>query len=205
MSKKDTAIKLRLDKRLSVKAIARELGCSTSSVSHWVRDYPLSDEEKKERMVLNGSKGGRKKREIPAPSRFYRLCDTSSLSSNEKGHIAECAVRFRLALLQVPSYQSSEGGSKYDFVIDTQSGMKKVQVRFMRRNSNSPMPYLSLHCSNGRKQSRRYRDDEFDFILGYDLLTDLVHVFSKDDVKNNTTIITATESSQEAWHKITGL
>ena len=53
---------LRIENRLSVKCIAKELGVARSTVSLWVRDIPLNEAEKRERLsqgarALNESRG----------------------------------------------------------------------------------------------------------------------------------------------------
>lgn len=53
---KERAILLRTKERLSLKKIAEILKVSKGTVSLWLREYPLNDEEVLERMSSNGKK-----------------------------------------------------------------------------------------------------------------------------------------------------
>jgi transcriptional regulator with XRE-family HTH domain len=60
---REKARALRRDEGLSVKVIARRLGVSQSSVSRWVRDVPLT-EEQRAILVAHAYNGGKKGRSI---------------------------------------------------------------------------------------------------------------------------------------------
>lgn len=55
---KEKAIQLRVTKRESVKSISRALGVAVSTVSLWVRKYPLTTEERRNRWQSAYKKGG---------------------------------------------------------------------------------------------------------------------------------------------------
>lgn len=199
------ARQLRLDKRMSLKSIANKLGVSKGSVSIWVRDIPLTEEEKQTRYVENGkrTKDRLKNTEVVPSSKFIGWIKCQELTSNQKGKIAEAAVVLRLSILKFDVYKSVFDGEKLDIVTqapnDTQ--LKKIQVRWCRKpkiGSN----FITLTCSSGRKSSRRYNDEEFDFMIGYDFYTDTCYVYDANDLKNLKTRVSVKDEHAESWHKI---
>jgi len=208
---KKEAIRLRLEERKSLEAISKELEVAQSTCSVWLRDMPLTDEEKHQRYVLAGiaskknlEAGNRKnKRKITnTRSALFNLSEKREYTSNQKGKIAESAVMLRLSILQADIYKSVFDGEKLDFVIQmpNQTNLIKVQVRWAGKNKKALG--LKLRCSNGRNASRRYTEDEFDFIVAYDLFSDKCYVYSNTDLLHIKTFITCSTDFEEKWNKL---
>lgn len=204
------ARELRIKQRLSIKAIAKELGVAKSSVSVWLRDIPLNDEEKRLRYVKagkdsqeNGINPPRVQKE-PIQSIIKKLSENRNFNSNQKGKIAEAATMLRFAVLQMDIYKSVFDGEKLDFIIQAPDSSKliKIQVKWTRRSCKNNQASMSLRCSNSRKSTRRYTNEEFDFIIGYDLESDTCYVYSQKEVEHINTCIVCSSEYAEAWQKI---
>lgn len=208
---KKEAIRLRLEDRKSLEAISKELNVSQSTCSNWLRDMPLTDEEKHQRYVLAGiaskqnlEAGNRKNKCKITNSRsaLFNLSEEREYTSNQKGKIAESAVMLRLSILQADIYKSVFDGEKLDFVIQmpNQNNLIKVQVRWACKNKQALG--LKLRCSNGRNSSRRYTEDEFDFIVAYDLFADKCYVYSKNELLHIKSLVTCSIEFEEKWNKL---
>lgn len=57
IDEKKLALKLRIEDQLSIKSIAKKIGVAKSTVSLWVRDYPLSRERIRELSIHTQSIG----------------------------------------------------------------------------------------------------------------------------------------------------
>lgn len=199
------ARQLRLDNRMSVKAISKALNVSTGSVSVWLRDIPLTAEEKHSRYVANGQKTKERPKlsEIEPSSKFHNWVETDSLTNNQKGKIAESATILRLSILQFDIYKSVFDGEKIDIVAQNPNNQEflKLQVRWARKQRHGAKT-IALTCSNGRNKFRRYTENEFDFIIGYDFETDSCYVYSKDEVLHLKTQVSLQDKCVESWDKL---
>lgn len=199
------ARQLRLDKRMSVKAISKELGVSTGSVSMWLRDMPLTAEEKHSRYVKNGqrTKERPKHSAITPSSKFHDWVNTNELTNNHKGKIAEAAAILRLSILQFDIYKSVFDGEKIDIVVQSPHNQEfiKIQVRWARKHRYGAKT-IALTCSNGRNKFRRYTESEFDFIIGYDFEMDVCYVYSKDEVRHLKRQTSLQNECAESWDKL---
>jgi len=93
-------------------------------------------------------------------------------------------------------------GDKADWVVDhPDKGFLKIQVRWASKKGHG-LPRLSLLCTEGHGKKRRFKDGEFDFIIGYDLYTDTAYVWSREDLKEHRASVTIHEDAAEAWHKL---
>ncbi|MBS1722761.1 MAG: hypothetical protein JSS66_07175 [Armatimonadetes bacterium] len=203
------AIQLRIDEQLSLAAIASRLKVSKSSVSKWVRKYPLSTETltARQECAINLSidirrqKRARREAERAIGSPYRRLFDGRAYTSSEKGKIAEAAVLLRLAMLQLEVYKSFFDGDKIDMIVSKDGILMKLQVRFARAGRHGN-PYVSLQCSNGRKKMRTYTQGELDVLIGFDMLANTCHVFHFDEIKANRRCATCNKENAETWDKL---
>jgi hypothetical protein len=199
---KAEAIRLRVEDRLSIKAIVKKLGISQGTCSTLLREYPLSAEECRDR---NKKSGGAMvhaawngiTKSWGTPSKHFK----DVTNNNQKGRIAESAVAFRLALLGIDYFKPEGGSSKADLIADTGSGLVRIQVKWANVGTNRGLPSAKLACANGRKAVRRYRSGEFDVLVVYSLYTDTAYVFDVNEVIHKTSV-TIREDCAEAWHKI---
>ncbi len=200
---KAEAIRLRVEERLSLREIAIITGAAKGSLSLWLKPYRLTEEERKAR-----SKTAKRyvapKKDHGEESRHNMTVDWQSLSNQRKGRIAEAAILFRLALHGFDIYTSVFDGDKADCLVRVPESEKifKLQVRCVHSPSKHGLPVVRLKCAEGHNQRRRYKQEEFDFIVGYYLFNDTAYVFSVDEVKEHKTYVTISEKHAERWDKL---
>lgn len=152
---KKQAIALRVNDRLSIKAIHKKIGASVGSLSVWLRDYPLSQEEIiskiGEAQKLRREKFLQKRED----SKYYNMLNGRELSKHEKMKVSESAVLFRLVLNGFNPYCSVFDGDKIDWLVVDPCNMNiiKVEVRTTKIQRYG-QPLISLRCSNGRKKTK---------------------------------------------------
>lgn len=198
---KAECVRLRVEERLSLREIQAETGAPKGSLSAWLREFPLTEEERRERQSRARRYTAPKKvRGTPSP---LRQLAQGSLTRHRKAKVAETAALLRMVLFGFEVYGSPFDGDKIDWVVETPKSPHplRVQVRFAKE-THTGLPTVSLTCSNGRRKHRRYTNKEFDFIVGYDLYTDTCYVWSWDDVANHTTCATIAPEAAERWDKL---
>jgi hypothetical protein len=194
---RELALRLRVEERLTLRQIEQRTGIARSSLSAWLRSHPLTAAERKERRKF--IRPGRKP--IPRiPGKFAELAG-AKMSTVRKGAIAEAAVWLRLELHGYDSYRASGDGGKVDYVVTTPTGLKKVQVRWARIAKHGA-PFVAVECSDGRGRRRRYRDDEFDFMVGYDAFSDTAYVFSREEIRRCRFVVSMNVGAAERWDKL---
>jgi PD-(D/E)XK endonuclease len=200
---KAEAIRLRVEERLSLREIAIVTGAAKGSLSLWLKPHRLTEEERKAR-----SKTAKRyvapKKDHGEESRHNKTVIWQSLSNQRKGRIAEAAILFRLALHGFDIYTSVFDGDKADCLVRVPESEEifKLQVRCVHSPSKHGLPVVRLKCAEGHNQRRRYKQGEFDFIVGYYLFNDTAYVFSADEVKHHKTYVTISEKYAERWDKL---
>ena len=106
----------------------------------------------------------------------------------------------RLIRCDFTVYRSPLYGDKVDFVVQPpgSSRLLRLQVRCVKEG-RAGLPTIRLLCSAGRKKFRRYTDDEFDAMIGYDLFTDTAYVFPRESISHIRSLVTISEQYAEAW------
>lgn len=200
---KAEALRLRVEERLSLREIAAITGAAKGSLSIWLQPYPLTDEEKKAR-----SKTAKRyvapKKSHGEESKHHQAIVLKNLTNQQRGRIAEAAVLFRLVLHGFDIYTSVFDGDKVDCLVHVPESGKilKLQVRWVHSSSRHGLPVLRLKCAEGHSNRRRYKEGEFDFIVGYYLYNDTAYVFSFDEVSERQTYISVSEKNSEKWDKL---
>ena len=195
------AIRLRVEGRKSLLEISRELKVSKSSVSTWVRNYPLTEEEIQEKGKTR-NRWRAPKKDRGSPSWIHWLLKDKELTRDRKAKIAEAAVLLRLALHGFNVFGSVFDGDRTDWLIESPSGrVLKVQVKWASTKRHG-LPTISLHCTEGHNKQRSYKVGEFDVIVGYDAYTDTAYVFTFDEVSNRSATVTIDEAAAERWDKL---
>ncbi len=200
---KAESIRLRVEERLSLRQIATVTGAAKGSLSAWLGPYPLTDEEKKAR-----SKTAKRyiapKKSHGEESKHHQAVVFQNLSNQQRGRIAEAAVLFRLALHGFDVYTPAFDGGKVDCMVHVPENGRilKLQVRSVHSPSGHGLPVIRLKCAEGHNKRRRYREEEFDFIVGYYLFNDTAYVFSFDEVSMHQTYISVSEEYVERWDKL---
>ncbi len=92
-----------------------------------------------------------------------------------------------------------------DWVVRTPDGkLLTLQVKWASTGKHG-LPTVSLRHSKDRRTTgkpARYAAGEFDFIVGYDYLTDTCYVWSWSEVDDLTTSVTVNPDVEEAWGKL---
>lgn len=198
-------VRLRLEERLSHKEISLRTGAALGSISAWLRTCPLTSEEQTaKRLAARHHVGPRVPRlKYGIPSKMYELA-LQPLTSDRKSKIAEVAVMFRAVLVGLEVYGSPFDGDKADWIIARKNGrLLRLQVRSVGEGRYG-RPTVSLLCSAGRNKFRRFREGEFDILVGYDLLNDAAYIWLWSDLINLKTSATVTDTALERWDKIVG-
>ncbi len=200
---KAEAIRLRVEERLSLREIATVTGAAKGSLSVWLQPYPLTDEEKKARSKT-AKRYATPKKSHGEESKHYQAIVLQNLTNQQRGRIAEAAVLFRLVLHGFNVYTSVFDGDKVDCMVHVpESGkMVRLQVRCVHSPSRHGLPVVRLKCAEGHNKRRRYREGEFDFIVGYYLFNDTAYVFPFDEVTHLKTYVTISEKYAERWDKL---
>ena len=197
-------VRLRVEERLSFREIQDRTGISKSSLSRWLQNYPLTDEElhaKHQAGVTKPRVGSRKAR--GERSKFDEMVSGRSLTRSEKGQIAEAAILFRLTLHGLHVMSPVFDGGRTDWLVQTVTGaLAKLQVKWASSPGPHGLPNLSLTCFEGHDKRRRYTSADFDFLVGYHLFTDTAYVFTWSETEKNQTVITIRDDAAERWDKI---
>lgn len=200
---KKEAIRLRVEEELSLSQISEKLKIAKSTCSNILKAYPLSKERALE--LNNRTKKttdlSRNIYDLPN-SKFTSFADHSKFTTNQKGRVAELAVRLRLSILGIETYINEFDGSKYDGIIRVGDDIKKIQIRWARKESKSRNSSVKLTKSDGRKNHKTYTENDLDFLFAYDFLTDSVYVYSYEDIRGLKNAISMKKECLEAFHKL---
>lgn len=77
----------------------------------------------------------------------------------------------------------------------------KLQVRWLSAPAYG-LPTLNLRCADGHHKRRRYRENEFDFIVGYYLFNDTAYVYSFAEIADRKAYVAISEEHAERWDKL---
>jgi predicted DNA-binding protein (UPF0251 family) len=197
------AFRLRTEERLSYSRIAQELGIHRKTVAAWLSDYPASAPSSSQvegtrrvgRTIVRGN-----------PSRWWPVVEDRDPDNADRGRIAESAVAFRLCVHGFEIYSSSYDGSRADFVVRHPSAgaLWKIQVKSVWTPGQG-MPQIPVRRSSGAAKTKvPYTHGELDFLVGYDLLTDVAYVYSWRDIAAHANQVKVSPEHEEAWWKLTG-
>jgi transcriptional regulator with XRE-family HTH domain len=197
----DECRRLRLEERLSYQEIQDRVDVAQGSLSLWLRDIPLSPEEQlAKRLAI---KHPRQRKTCGERSKYLDLVDEHSFTKQQKGAIAEAAILFRMALFKMQVFGAVFDGAKEDWLVRMTGTHRtaKIQVKCTMYYKYG-LPLITLRCADGRGKSRRYKQGEFDFIVGYDLRTDTAYVFSEEETLTIGCAITVNNDAAERFDKI---
>jgi len=211
-NKREEAIRLRIEGRKSNQEISKILKCPKTTVHYWLKKLPLTKEElsqmSSERIKRLHKEGKIKshKKDRGTESKFFGIVKDEKLTRARKAKIAEAAILFRLVLHGFDVYSSIFDGDRIDFIINYKGRIKKIQVKSVQEGSKSVLPHIPLVSTSGGLchgiYSYRYKEEDFDFIVGYDLLTDKAYIFSFDETKHLKSSITIRDDAEENWLRI---
>lgn len=196
------AIRLRVEERRSLNEIADITGASKGSLSSWLKPYPLTDEERRQRQKT-AKRYVTPKKDRGEISKLYLAVSGRELTRLEKAKIAESAVALRLAVHGFHIYGSMYDGDKPDWVVKVPETGKfhTIQVRWARMGPGG-MPFINLVCTVGHSVQQRYKEGDFDFIVGYDLYSDTAFVYSAAEVASLKAAVSMSWDHAERWDKL---
>lgn len=192
-------IRLRLEERLSYKQITARTGIGPGSLSQWLKPYPLTQEE------MNSKKIGRTwKKYRGEESKYHNTCNPKDFTRSQKNKIAEAAVLFRLVLHGFEVFGSVFDGDKTDWLVRMvgSKDTKRVEVKWASSTEKHGLPFMRLHCTEGHGTHRRYKDDEFDVLAGYDFFTDTAYVYTPADIAHLKVTVAVSPEYAERWEKL---
>jgi hypothetical protein len=198
---KNKATSLRVQGRLSIDEISAKLSVPRGTLAVWLRKDPLTNRERSDRRI----KSTKEKREREPKSKYFSYVEGKSITRSQKAKIAEAAVLFRLALHGFNAFTSVFDGDSIDWVVEVPGKNKllRLEVRWASRYRVGT-PIIRLTRSNGRNKTRRFRDGELDYLVGYDLRSDTVYVFRYSELDHLKSMISVREDAAERWDKLRG-
>lgn len=134
-------------------------------------------------------------------SKHHKIVEDQDFTRHQKAKIAESAILFRLCLHKLIAFGAAFDGEKSDWLVETENGIKKLQVKWIRVG-NKGERYVKLQCTEGHNKTRRYKEGEFDFIIGYDLYSDTAYVWSWSEVSHLKSAVGIQEAAAERWDKL---
>lgn len=161
------AIQLRVEQRLSLNEIQKLLPVTKSTLSLWLRPYPLKSEELLARRVANMARRSAIAVDgMPTPQKDHPG------STVLKGEIAELKFRIRAAekgyLVLKPTTEA-----RYDFVLDAGGSFIRVQVKYCNTMSSRKTSYQVIlkrsqrSCRYSGNAARPYSKTEVDLVVVY--------------------------------------
>ncbi len=143
------ARRLRRDDGLSVKAIATALSVSSSSVSRWVRDVPLTPQQEAALIAADPSKGGR----LQAHRGWADLCRKRRLAAQAAGRdLAAAATPLHVMGCMLFWAEGSKSRNSVKFT-NSDPDMLRLFVRFLRESYGVQDEQLTfavnVHLDNG--------------------------------------------------------
>lgn len=201
---KEEAIRLRTKDRRSLREISQVLGVSKSCLSAWLRPFPLSDEEMRVRKVRPNLRQlwEMHRKERPSESVLHKSLGQRQMTPAQKGKIAEAAILLRLLLHEFNVHGPVFDGDRVDWIAEVpETGrLLKVQVKCVIHYKNSWS--VSLVRTEGHNRQRRLADKDFDFVVGYDLFSDLAYVWSRVEVGSLRKVVSISPDAVERWDKL---
>lgn len=165
------ALRLRREKRLSLKAVAKELGISKGTASLWLRKHPLTSREVKERV----SENGRRRRKWP-PLRKHRTATCFERDVGDQ-RFCDASLGHAVAWFMSRGYGASipVGQEPYDLVVDSDEGLQKIQVKSTNRKNRWSQFFVTI-CkrvydgtrqvnASGKRRRTTYATDEVDWFF----------------------------------------
>lgn len=200
---REKALELRRLRRLSNAEVHKELGCQTAltTVMRWLATEPLTQVERRKKAADANRR--RHQRHI-VESKFSVAARGVKFTGEQKAQISEAAVLFRLAVHGFVVFKPSTPSSKVDWLVLVDDRVLKIQVKWATP-CKTGRPHVSLRCCAGRSKNklRRYRPGEFDFLVGYEFLTDTAYVYSEAEVARCKNTISILDAAAERWDKLT--
>ena len=174
------ARQLREAQRLSNREIRTALdnAVNLSTVTRWLKDIPLSTEERNAKRIASGLRRSNKK---ALPKKDW----DEGLGTRAKGQLAELKVQIRALQLGVLLSRPTMD-AKYDFVMDTGGRLARAQVKFAgAATSNSNGAAVAKLSRRGKKL---YSEGCIDCLLVYIPVVDRIVKLLPDDFEGKSAV-----------------
>lgn len=182
---------------MSLREIHEATGAPKGSLSTWLAQYPLTTEERKQRR--SRVTWPSRKKDRGSESSVSKVLTSQKLT---KERIAEAATFFRLAVHGFGVFGSCFDGDRADWVVEIPETKRIVKIQVKSCKADRGLPTVSLRHAAGGRASKRYQKGDYDFLVGYDLYTDVCYVWSWSETEGNSTRITIHPEAAERWDKL---
>lgn len=125
------AIQLRIEQRLSLRAIQKQLPVSKGTLSLWLKDFPLTDDEMRSRMSASGKKHRGQKHGHRTSPPGGKVVASSFCRPQENRHLRSSALGSAIEWFMSRGYVASIplAQTPYDLIVESDSGLQKIQVK----------------------------------------------------------------------------
>jgi transcriptional regulator with XRE-family HTH domain len=204
---RDEVLRLRVEERLSLRAIVERTGLPKGTISVWLRGHPLHKDEVRKRLQEAGALSAvLRKKDRGKESILYQVVRANNLNSIQIAKVSEAVVLLRLLTHGFAPFGSIFDGDRTDWLVEIPQTGKiwKIQVK-TAYNVDVGLPFVSIRYGHNRiGGARRYKEGDFDFLVGYDVFTDSCFVWSWEDVSHLKTGVTVCPEALERWDKLIG-
>jgi len=199
-------IRLRVEERASLPEIQVQTGASKGSISQWLRKYPLTKEELKERRQRNFARTravrsdfGQQKKDRGVESELHRIVRGNELDGNQVGKVSETAVLLRLLAHGFVPFGSPFDGDRADWVVEVPDTGRilKIQVKTAQQ-ATTGLPTLSIRRAHSKG---KYEKGDFDIFVGFNLYTDIAYVWAWEEIEGRCSV-SICEEARERWDKM---
>ena len=196
----DEAVRLRVEEQLGLEALSNRLGVAQSTLSRWLKEYPLDDGVVRVRMQDNGK---RLKKFRGDEADIHRTVRAHNLNPSQVGKVAEAAIALRLLTWGFNVFGSVFDGDRTDWLVEVPATGKVWKIQVKTACGIKGLPAVGLrHMPSTKKGNQRYLSGDFDFLVGYDLYTDTAYVWSWDEVASFKAAVTICPDAKERWDKL---
>ena len=108
------------------------------------------------------------------------------IHTKTKGNIAETFVLANLIkegfAVSIPYGENS----RYDLIIDTKKGLKRIQVKYISKRKDRGsyvLPLRSIRANKNKNRIIHYTSDQVDFMVGYCLDNNSCYIIPMDKIK----------------------
>lgn len=184
------AVDLRVSRRLTIPEIQRRLGVAKSTLSLWLRPYPLTSEELKGHRVANVQKARLGKIDANQPPRGLVGAWESrpNLSKADLGEACRQMICAKLMLAGIQVFRPLNEDTPIDLVVLGSATFLRCQCKCVFRGSGKPNHTISFSSvrkwgPNSQALKHNYTREEVDFFLGYCPDNDGVYVIPYADTR----------------------
>lgn len=139
-------------------------------------------------------------------SKFHAAVRGEDLTRERKSQIAESAILFRLALHGFSVSGPVFDCARSDWFVHAHSSPRVLRIQVKSVVLKGRIKRIPLTCrdytTTNRSKVRRYSHNEFDFVVGYDLYTDIAYVVSSSEIPSDVWSYPTKESAAERWDKL---